>query len=87
MSKYHLLISLTCNYTYEIESRPSLSFPIINNILSGHNIFVKLDFILKISGTCINYIFRKYSMFVENDSILISTLRKQWISLLSVFAT
>ena len=52
-------------YWLEIESRRSLSFIVIHKVLSSHAIFIKLDFILKISGTCIDCIFRNQSIFVE----------------------
>jgi len=74
------------NYIYETKSRPSLLFLIIHKVLSSNNIFIKLAFILKNPGTCIDCIFRKQSMFIKNDSILISISKKHRISLLSVLA-
>ena len=77
------------DYTYlqlyhAIESRPSLSFTVIQEVLSSHNVFVQLDFILKISSTFIDLTFKKQNMFIGNDSVLISISRKQYISSLSV---
>ena len=84
MNKYHLLN--THNYTTFMKQSRGLTchLPIMCNVLSSHHIFVKSDFVLKIPGPCIGCIFRKHNMFIENDSILISILRKQWISSLSV---
>jgi len=57
----------------------------MHKVLSSHDICVKLDFILKILGTYIDFNFRKHNMFIENDNIFISITRKQWISLRSAF--
>jgi len=46
------------SFIYEIELRPTLLFPNMLKVLSSHNIFIKSDFILKISGMCIDCIFR-----------------------------
>ena len=65
VSEYHLLIIPTYNYIYEIELKPNLSFLHLHKVLSRHNIFIKSDFIIKISGMCIDYIFRNHSMFIK----------------------
>ena len=58
-------------------------FPDTHKGLSSHNIFIKLDFILKNSNTRIDCIFRSQSMFIEINNILVSRLRKQWLNLLN----
>ena len=62
---------------YKTELRPSLLFLDIHKVLPSHNLFLKSEFILKISSTCIDCIFGKQRMFIENDSTLIRMIRKQ----------
>jgi len=45
----------TYNYIYKTDLRPSLLFLIMHKVLSSHKIFIKLDYILKNLGTCIDY--------------------------------
>ena len=58
VSEYYLLITYTYNYIYETESRPSLSFLVMHKVSSSHNMFFKLDYIIKILGMCIDCIFK-----------------------------
>ena len=65
LNKYHLLLSRTYNYIYRTDSSPSLSFPVMHKVLSSYNIFINPDFILKISGMSIAYIFNKQSIVIK----------------------
>jgi len=58
MNGYHLLITPTYDYIYETMSRPSLSFNVMHKVLSSYHMISKLDFMLKISGTCIDGTFK-----------------------------
>jgi len=84
MNNYHLLITHT--YATFMKQCRCLAchFPVMHKVFSSHYIFIKPDFILKISGTCIDCYFRKQSIFIKDDSILVSISTKWRISLLSV---
>jgi len=48
----------------------------MHKVLSSHNIFGKLDFILKISGMYIDGTFGKQSMFIKIIAFLIRISKK-----------
>ena len=61
--EYHLLITDAYNYIYETNSRPRLSFPIMHTGYQEKKCFFKLNYILKILGTCMDCL-QNQSMFI-----------------------
>jgi len=83
LSEYNPLISHT--YSTIIKQRWGLVYhsPTYIKFYQLTTYLSSKIFFLKITGICIDYIFIKQSMFIKNNSILISISRKQWMSLLN----